>query len=350
MAFSQKPIDQDCDPLATLFGVIWSIITEQSTLQLSDLHVLDIAVNYIQNTALPSSDWLRRASSGLIITPPGDKIGPLPVNVNSWVLLHLDTHLSSQRYILPEEVKELTWSDTPEKVHIARAWLVLYDSLEKAEHEGTQGLKPDPELLSIFLWSNDHCVCTHAFKWCLNLVPIIQPGTLADADSTKMFIPEIMGYKWVEHLIHVLCMGNAWDMCGSWSFLLSHLVPKWTLLTPSWCHDFTSAFLFSIVRSGRCPGIPAYQCLFVGATIMPFEQPSAFLLFLTTMLELIKSSLTWARLTSLEDWLADLQGEIENWDAQTQIEHILAIRKQQLAEEALWIFAELPMAGPYMGE
>jgi len=68
------------------------------------------------------------------------------------------------------------------------------------------------------------------------------------------------------------------------------------------------------------------------------------------MLEPIKSSLTGDRLTSLEDWLADLPVALENQDAYTQIEHILAIRKQQPVEEALWIFSELPMADPCMGE
>jgi len=347
MAFSQEPLDQDRYPQATVHDVIWNTIVEQSTLQLSGLHVLEMAVKYVHKTTPPSSYWLKRESFGLIGIAPGDQSRKILRRVNSWVLLHLDTLLSPQRYILPEEVKEVIWSDTPEKVHIAKARLGLYDSLEKAGHGGTQGPTLDPELLKVFLRSQDHGVCTHAFRWCLNLVPNSQ---IAGDDSTRVFIPETMGYEWVEHFIHVLCKGHAWERDSSWSLLISHLEPKWTMLTPSWCHDFASAFLFSIVRSGDMHGLPAYQCLILDATIVPFEQLSAFLPFLTTMLELIKSSLTWASLASLEDWLANLPGALKNQDAQTQIKRILAIREQQFAEEALWIFAELPMAGQCMGE
>jgi hypothetical protein len=44
--------------------------------------------------------------------------------------------------------------------------------------------------------------------------------------------------------------------------------------------------------------------------MMPFDERQAFLPFLATLLELIKSSLTWARLTSLENWLAQLPEDL----------------------------------------
>jgi len=350
MAFSKKPLDQDRYPHATHRDVIWNTIDELSTLQLSGLRVLDMAVKYVHKTPPTGPKWLSKGPHGLYIWDPDRKpVTPLR-RVDYWVLLHLDTLLSTQCYLLPEEVKELKWSDTPEKVHIATARLVLYDSLEKAEIEGANGPKPDPELLSMFLWSKDRWVCTHAFKCCLNLVTISQPGILADADSTSRFIPEIMGYEWVEHFIHVLCNGHVWERGSSWSLLISHLVPTWTMLTSSWRHHLASAFLFSIARSDDMHVLPAYQCFVVGAATLPFEQLSAYLPFLATMLELIKSTLTWATLTSLEDWLANLPGAFENLDAQTQIEHILATMKPLILEETLALFTELPMAGGWMDD
>jgi len=77
--------------------------------------------------------------------------------------------------------------------------------------------------------------------------------------------------------------------------------------------------------------------------------------------------LTRASLTSLENWLAQFPEGLENWGSHTQIQHTLATLKQQLVEETLgfftelpmeneWLeeslefFAELPMAGEWMGE
>ncbi len=40
------------------------------------------------------------------------------MTVDLWVLLHLETLLAPQHYLLPEEVKQLKWFDTPEKVHV----------------------------------------------------------------------------------------------------------------------------------------------------------------------------------------------------------------------------------------
>jgi hypothetical protein len=209
-------------------------------------------------------------------------------------------------------------------------------------HEGAKGRKPDPALLRVFLWSKDHDICTRSFKWCLDLVPISQSGTPGDANTTRMFIPETMGYEWVEHFIRVLCKGGHWQRLVSWKFLLSGLVRKWTELPSSWCCDFASALLFSIVQPLDTHGLPAYQCLAEAYGIMLHDEQQAFLLFLATILKLVKSSLTWVSLTSLENWLARLPANLENQEAQTKMRHILATRKPQLTVE--FFATELPMA------
>jgi len=339
MAVTQKPLSQDRYPLSAPYDVVGYTIAEYSTLQLSGLHILDIAVKHVHETT--SLDWLQNLGPGLVVFAPGDYTAPI-VGVDHWVLLHLDTLLAQQRYLLPEEVKELMWSDTPEKVHIAKARLDFYNSLAKGEHEEAKEREPDPDLLKLFLWSKDYEVCTRTFTRCLAVL-ISRPDSLAGAEGTRVFIPETMGFEWVEHFISVLCKGDEWEREGSWVLLISHLIPNWTALPSSWCCDFASAFLFSIVHPEGMHGLPAYQCL---AQAIKSIESLAFLPFLATMLELIHSSLTWYRLTSIEDWLVNLPVELENRDAHTQIEPILAIRKQQLVEEALCIFAELPMAGP----
>ena len=143
-----------------------------------------------------------------------------------WLLLHLETLLTPKAFLHPEEVGKLEWSDTPAKVHIAEARLSLYDSSPAARYQAGKGPKPDPGLLRVFLWSKDREVYTRAFKWSLNLVPINQSGIPGDVNSTSMFIPEVMGYEWVEHFIHVLCEGSHEDRRESWRFLISGLVPK----------------------------------------------------------------------------------------------------------------------------
>jgi len=350
MAVSQKSLSQDRYPLAAPYDVIGHTIAEDSTLQLSGLHILDIAVKHVRKAAPTAFNWLSNATSGFAVFAPGDRAAPV-VRVDRWVLLHLGTLLAPQRFLLPEEVKGLRWSDTPEKAHIAMVRLDFYDSLAKAEHEGAKEREPDPGLLKVFLWSKDRGVCTRTFKWCLDLVLISQPDSLADTEGARVFIPEPMGFEWVEHFISVLCQGNDWQRDWSRGFLISHLVPKWTMLPSSWCCDFASAFLFSIVHPEGMHGLPAYQFL---AGPIVFTEPRGFLPFIATMLELVHSSLTWARLTSLENWLAQLPGELENEDAHTQIGDILATRKQQIMpqiiEETLRFFAELPMAGLLMDE
>ncbi len=127
----------------------------------------------------------------------------------------------------------LRWSGTCEEVHIAKACLDLYDSSAEAGREGAIGPDPDPALLRVFLWSEDHLVCTRTFKWCLDLASISQPATHGDAIRTPMFIPETLGYEWVEHFLHVICQRDCYLAIQSWNFLLSNLVPKWTILPSS---------------------------------------------------------------------------------------------------------------------
>ena len=94
-------------------------------------------------------------------------------------------------------------------------------------------------------------------------------------------------------------------------------------------------------------GLPAYQCL---ADTGDGISSEALLPFLATLLELVKSNLTWDSTISLENWLARLPEEFYNQDAHIQIEGILATRKQQLLEETLGCFAELPMADEWTEE
>ena len=115
------------------------------------------------------------------------------------------------------------------------------------------------------------------------------------------------------------------------------------MLPSSWRHDFALALLFTIVQPWDKHGLPAYQCLAESHVLMDLDEQQGFLRFLASLVELIRSSLTWASLTSLESWLTQLPKELENQVARAQMEDILATRKQQLVEENLGFFAELPM-------
>jgi len=337
MAVTRKLLNDSHGPLPTLCRVIKNTIIAYSTLQLSGLHILEIAVKHVQKTAPTSSDWLRRDSPMLIISSPNHAYASDLERIDRWVLLHLDTLLAPKPYLLLEALGELKWSDTPEKVHIAMARLDLYDLLANATHEKDKGPEPDPELLRVFLWSNNDEVCTRTFKLCLDLVFISQSGTPGAANSTRMFIPEAMGYEWLEHFIHVLCKGQ--PKWRAWESLISGFVPTWTVLPTTWCHDFASVFLFSTVQPLDTHGLPAYQC---AHKYMPLDERQAFLPFLATLLKLVKPSLTWASLTSFENWLDQLPESLNNQDAHTKMRHILATRKPQLTLE---LFAtELPMA------
>jgi len=340
MAIFRKPFEYGRDPLAALNDVIHRIISELSPLQLFGLRILEIAVKHLHKTAVPSSDWLKG------LRPDHRGYLPHPTRrgrlyyVDHWIFLHLDTLVAPQPYLLLKNVEELVWSDTPEKVEIAKARL---DSLTDTGHKADNASEPDPRLLIVFLWSKDYGVCTRAFKWCLNLFPMGQSGTPGDANSTKMFTPKTMGYMWVKHFIQVLC-GELIYSNSSWALLRSDLVPKWTVLPSSWCRDFASALILSTAPNG----LPAYQ--FLSAHLLSLDARQEFLSFLAALLELIESRLTWASLTSLENCLAQLSEGLKNQAAYTQIQHFLATMKQQLVDEALGLFRELPMENEWLEE
>ena len=347
MALHQEPLRWDPDPLSVLSDVIFNTIKHYSSLQPSGLRILELALEYVHKKAAPSSNWLKTMQGYFEIALPDHLTRGTYFQIDHWILLHLDTLLPPQPYLPPEDMKMLEWSDVPVKVHIASARLDLYDSLAKAEHEEPIA---DPELLRVFLWSKDYDVCRRSFSWCVEQVPICQPGAPGEANSTRMFTPETMGYEWVSHFIHLICMGNHVKRAASWELLVSSLVPKWTMLPSSWHHDFASALLFTAVQPLGMDVLPAYQCLAESHWFMSFDERQAFLPFLATLLELVKSNLTWDSIISLENWLAQLPESLQNQDAHVQMEGILATRKQQLLEENLGLFTELPMADEWMDE
>ena len=347
MALAQTPVPWNPDPLAALYVVICKTISVKSTLQLSGLQILEIALKHAHKKAGPSSDWLEAGQYHLRSTLSGHRTR---MQIDPWVLLHLDTLLPPQPYLRPEYVKKLKWSGTPEQVHIVSARLDLYDSLAGAEHEGAKPPKPEPELLRVFLWSKNYAICTRAFRWCLDLIPINKPDGPGDANSTRIFIPETMGYDWVAHFIRVLLQYEPWSRDSSWLLLMSSLIPQWAMLPSPWCHDFASALLFTIVQPLDTGGLPAYQTFAECHEYMSLDKQQAFLPFLSTLLGLAKSSLTQNSITSLENWLARLPRYLWNQDAHTQIEDLLATRKQQLQEVNFAFFAELPKAGEWLEE
>ena len=355
MALSQERLDPDGHSLANVYNVIEKTISVNSTLQLSGLQIMEIALKHIHKTAPLSSDWLEKHSYALRLIVPGEQRRRYYINVDHWVLLHIDTLLATQLYLPPEEMKRLKWSDTLEKVHIAKARLDLYDSLAEAGHEGANGPKPDPELLRVFLWSKDYLVCTRTFKWCLNLASISQLVTHGDVNSTLIFIPKTLGYEWIQHFIRVLCQGDSW--LSSWAFLMLYLVPKWTMLPSPWCCSFASALLFSIVQP-ELHGLPVYQSFAQAHARIFADNPRKmhmfwqfqFLPFLSSLLEPMKSSLTWTSLILLENWWCQTPDEQKDQDNRTQMDQILSTTKQQYAEVTIGFFQELPMAGSWMDE
>lgn len=49
---------------------------------------------------------------------------------NPWVLLHLDGLFPQGSILDRRDIEQLEWAGTPEQVHIAKARLALYDSLQ----------------------------------------------------------------------------------------------------------------------------------------------------------------------------------------------------------------------------
>jgi len=360
MALFQEPIYQNGtqnSPSQDIGNVIAQTIERCSEIRLSALYLLDASVKHLRATASDSIDLNRsgsrlgRSALALSRTPPTGVINHrmvLSEPFDPWVFFHLETLFPRSSILMPVEFEQLVWTDTPEQVHIAKARLALYDSFEGKEHNGTKQLRPDPQVLTLFIWSNDYEACTGAFKWCLNLVTTSQPN------ASAMFIPETVGHGWIEHLVEVLCGDSLFDPARSWEFLAEHLVPKWTMLSSSWRGGFASALLFSKVNPPGMPELHAYESLaktlHVRGHGLQSDQVQGFLPFLVDVVERTKAGLTWDQVASIENWLAHLPTLLENPGAHTQLEIFLATRKQELVGENIGVFAELPMADSKMDE
>ena len=344
MALFQEPIFPKMSDLPDIGFVIQQILKHHSEIRLSALYMLDISVKHICAIA-PSSTLLMRHTHRDYISwdTPRVRFGLAHGPFNPWTLLHLDTLFSPSSIIRPFELEQLEWADTPEQVHIAKARLALYDSLQKEECQGAEHLKPEPQFLKMILWSKDYVVCTSAFKCCLDLAAVDQPSPTGDIHSTGMFIPEAMGCQWINHLIQVFCGSYDYYIVGSWKFLNDHLVPIWATLPHSWCHDFASEFLLSGVHPYNKPAYQRFTHALRHRT-GEIQNNMAFLPFIEAMLELTQHTLNQVQLTSLKTWLVALPETFENHDAHVKLENILATREQHLVDETLTFFSELPMA------
>jgi len=326
-------------PFQDMGDIIMKTIEGPAEITPSILYLLD-SVKHLHATASSSihldkrSVWHAIGVLELVCTLP---TGPINHSIperelfNPWVLFHLDTLFPQSSIPPPVELEQLKWTDTPEQVHIAKARLALYDSFEEEEHKGTEQLRPDPQVLKMFLGSKDYVVCTGGFKWCLNLVTISQP------DAAEEFIPETVGYEWIKHLLQVL---SQYDTIESWEFLAEHLASKWTMLPPSWCNCFASTFLFSNVNPPGAPELLSYQHF--TQAFPSTKLPLPFFSFLTTMVEHAKAGVTWGQLSSIEHFFGPFSFSPQNQHGYAPLEKILAARKQEL--DTMGFFAELPMA------
>ena len=345
MALFKEPIYQkasDNSPVRDIGYIIMQTINRCSEVTLSALHLLDISAKHLCIQASSSSNLLIRAPDGdlcLIWTAPdGAVINYAYMPFNLWILFHLDTLFSQGSILHQGELEQLEWTGTPEQVHVALARLTLYDSLQGGEDKETKQLE-----LKLFLKSKDYAVCTGAFKCCLNLIS--PPNSPGDTHCAEMFIPETMGCQWAEDFIQVLCGTSIYESDAPWEFLTEHLAPKWALLPHSWCRDFASVFLFFNVHPLDMDELPAYQW-FAFTLSREGQTNQDFLPFLGTMLELIKHIVTSDQVTSLETWLVQLPEILKNQDAHIKLGNVLATRKQEIVDETLRFFAELPMEDP----
>ena len=349
MVLFQEPLYQEGSknsPVHDIGYIIMQTIKHCSEIRLPALHLLDFSVKYLCGRST--------LSNMLTMDPQGDlrlkwadadgsvinyAYGPF----NPWILLHLDTLFSPSSTLHQKDLKQIEWTGTPEEVHIAMARLALYNSLHGTEHKETRQLKPEPDVLKLFLKSNDYEVCTSVFVCCLNLAS--QLSSAGDIQSAGTFMTGTMGCQWIEHLIRVLC-GTPWhETSRSWLFLTEHVTPKWGMLPYSWCREFASAFLFLNVHILDEGELPPYQ--WFAKSLKDEEQTNqTFLPFLGTMLELFKYRLTLHQVDSFDIWLAQLPKNLENQDAHVKLDNILATRRQEIVNETLRCFAELPMTYP----
>ena len=349
MVVFQKPIYErhsEKSPVQDIRHIITETISNYSKMaemRLSALHLLDFSIKYCTGKSSSLSNLLTIEKHGALFIKLADRdfevvYGPF----DPWFLLHLDTLFSPGCTLHQRDIEQLEWTDSPEQVHIAIARLALYNSLQGEEDRETKWLKPEPDLLKLFLKSKDYAVCTGAFRCCLNLAS--RPSTSDDIQGAEIFIPGIMGSQWIEHLIGVLCL-PPWYHKEGWEFLAEHLTTKWATLPLPWCCDFASSFLFLNVHPLDEDELPVYQWF---ANCLRYEeQPNqAFLPFLGMMLELIIYRMSLGQLNSLDTWLVHLPAYLENQDAHVKLENVLAMRKQEIVDETLRCFAELPMTYP----
>ena len=345
MALFQEPIYQkysQSSPVQDIGHVIIQVIDHCSEIRLSALHLLELSLKYLCAMASSSSNLLTRDMDGALClrwtAPDGPIVHYSSQPFNPWILLHLDTLLSQSSLLHQGELEQLEWIGTPEQVHIAMARLALCNSLQGQEYKETKQLELDPHLLSLFLWSNDYEVCIGAFRCCLNLVTISQPNLTEDIHGPGMFILKTIGSQWIEHLIQVLCRAAEHDRSRSCQFLADNLAPKWAMLPPSWCYHFALVYLSSTVHLPDIDQIPPYRW------VVERRISQDFLDFLGTMLELTKHTMNQYQLASLDAWLAQLPEPLENQDARVTLKNVLTIRMQQIVDETLKFFTELPMA------
>ena len=174
MAIFQQRSDQSKYITKEIGFVILETIANCSEIKLSALHLLDCSAKHFCAMASSPSDVLtrHRHSSVFEWIAPGRGCTGSVMEFNDWILLHLDTLFYPSPIICPHELARLEWNNTPEQVHIAKAWLALYGQLQGEETKQTKQLEPEPHLLELCLQSNDYKLCTGAFKWCLNLATI----------------------------------------------------------------------------------------------------------------------------------------------------------------------------------
>ena len=318
MANFRQPLYTNNSSFQDVGCVIIQTIQESSEIELPALCLLDTSVKHLCATA-SSISLTKNALAHLELRctlPSGAIEYATDRPAEPWIVFHLST-LFAQSSIFPsEELEILKWADTPERIHIAKARLNLYDCLQSEGHKETKQPMPYSQVLEMFLSSKDYSVCTGAFKCWLNLVTTSEPSSSGNAQS-----PE---YSWIKNLIQVVC-GSVENRIRSWELLAEHLVPKWSILPSCWCNDFALAFLVSEVHPPGLHELPAYQYLAEGLKgDQKIDQLQSFLSFLATILEPMKLGWTMAQLFLLNNWLAQLPNVPGREDMHALVETILA--------------------------